>query len=472
MLSNKTIFKGEISRLPSHSKKWSRRIAACFAGDYAAGVSNLGFAALCEVISTFDSFYLQRFFGVNPYAIETNEFLGNFDIICASISFELDFINFVELLTSSNIEVCAEFRSNKIVIVGGAAVSVNPFPLSKVADVIFLGTGTSRITEIFENIAICGVGSQAKMSLLQQLSSISGVWIPALQPLPPQNICSEESILPSSTVVSSFAAFPNTVLVQIQRSCPYNCAFCVTPKLYAPFQNFDVDKILACATAFESKTRRIGLVGAAAADFSSFEQLIENLIALNVDVNLSSLRADRVDDKLIDILLRRGQQKTLTFAPETGSERLKKLCRKYIVIDDIVLRVAKVRPDELKLYYIIGLPTETLDDVQETVREAIAIYNAVRSMVTKVSISVNALVPKKFAQWQNEKMEDHFSLKHKLALFKQQIQSSKNLALDINYNKNVRAQWFLSVDENLSPDMFANFKSRSHILNSILDSAG
>jgi len=471
VLSNKTIIKGEITRLPDHSKKWSRRVATCFAGDYAAGASNLGFAALCEVVSGIDSLYAQRFFGVTPYSIESNEFLGNFDIICASISFELDFINFVELLTSGNVELYAESRANKLIVVGGAAVSVNPFPLSKVADVIFLGTGTSRIIKMFDDIALYGIGSQAKMSLLQKISTIEGVWVPALQPKPPRNICSSETILPSSTVISSFSAFPNTVLVQIQRSCPYNCSFCVTPQLYSPFENFEVDRILDCAKAFGPKIRRVGLVGAAAADFTNFEQLVESLLALGFDVNLSSLRADRVDDKLIDILLRRGQQKTLTFAPETGSERLKKLCHKRISVDDIVLRVAKVVPEELKLYYIVGLPTETLEDVQETIRECLAIFDAVKSIVKKVSISVNVLIPKKFARWQNEKMDDHFSLKHKLSIFTQQIRPSKQLALDVNYNKNARAQWFLSVDENLSPDIFASFQSRTQILNAILEYA-
>jgi len=440
-LNRKILLESEISILPKRQKKWTIRAAAVFPGTYKAGMSNLGFLTLFEKMHDFHQFFPQRFFSdFGPYSLEENEPLSSFSLIAASISYELDYIKFIKMLREGGIKISNEEREDgRLLIIGGAAVTINPYPMLYIADAIFIGEGIEYIEKILTVIAENPPGITPKIEILKNLSNVPGVWVPLLSDSPPRRAISKARIPPSSKIISSFSSFPNMVLVQIQRGCPYGCPFCATPYNFNPFLNYDIDSILEQLMMWGEMPKRVGLVGSAISDHPQIADIFDKLS--NSEVYTSSLRADKLSPELLE-KIRASKQKTLTFAPETGSERLKKIIKKFIYPENIVEVAEKTAAKEIKLYYIIGMPDEKINDVKDTIREIKIISKALRKK--RVKVSINPFVPKRGTPWESFPMETHESLMEKFKIISDNLKNVDNLKLDINYNRRLRAQWLLS----------------------------
>ena len=446
--------KSEISILPKRDKKWTIRSAAVFPNSYSAAMSNLGFLTLFGTMHEFYQFYPQRFFTGFDGSLEESEPLTSFPFIAVSIPYELDYLNLVSMLRENQIPVRADERANRIVIIGGAAPTINPRPLSKIADVIFVGEGQEFIRQILTVISEFPPGITDKNKILSKLAQIPGAWIPALQSEMPKIAVSTENVPPVSPIVSSFSAFPNMALIQVQRGCPYRCPFCATPVIHNPFCNFPAEKILENISIWKNEIFRVGLIGSAIADHPQISDIMESLISRDIEVYVSSLRLDNVGNRMIGIL-NNARQRVITFAPETGSARLKEKIGKMIFADDIIRISSQLNSPEIKLYYMVGMPNETMDDVSAIAEEIAEISAGLPSK--KISASVNAFIPKCTTLWGNEKMLTHTELQMRFDCLKKSLAKLKRVNLDTNYKRRIRLQWALSCGGNDIAEAIVNF---------------
>ncbi|MCD6418194.1 radical SAM protein [bacterium] len=459
--SPENLLLSEISLLPSRGKKWSVRAAAVFPNSYPVGMSNIGFLTLFARMHDFHQLYPQRFFKNFDVSLEERMPLSAFPIIAASIAYEMDFFNFVDMLRRGGVSVDARQRENSIVIVGGAAVTINPVPLSLIADAIFIGQGKNSIRRIMQVVAENPPGISSKVEILNILSKFDGVWVPAIDKNIPARAIPDDETPPFSEIVSSFSALPNMMLVQIQRGCPFRCPFCATPTIYNPFYNFSFDKIAESFERWANRIFRVGLVGSAIADHPELGNIIDYLNSRKVEIYTSSLRLDRLKPETISSL-RLSRQKSLTFAPETASERLKSTIGKDVSLERLIEICEKLSPREIKLYYIIGLPEETDDDVAAIAKDVKKISDALTK--TRIVVSVNAFIPKKGTKWGHRKMAPHALLQRRAGILRRLLGNVKNVRLNINYKRRSRLQWAFSCGE----DDVANAMLKSKDLNELV----
>ncbi len=434
------LLRSERSLLPQRGKKWSFLAAALFPNRYAAAMSNLGFLTLWEVMHSFPQIFPQRFFTDVRGSLEEGRELSAFPVIAASISYEMDYINLVSLLRRGGVAVRRRERMDALLIVGGAAPTINPIPLAEVADAVFLGEGREHIQRIFELVCRLRPGFAPKDEILRALSTLPGVWVPALSPKPPERVSSAETLPPSSPVTSSLAAFPNMVLVQLQRGCPFSCPFCATPVIYNPFLNFEADSVLESVSRW-GRLSRVGLVGSAIAEYPKLAEVVDELQSRGAEVYTSSLRADRVDERVLSALSR-SAQKTLTFAPEAAAGHLKRTIGKEIDAQLVVDVAKRLAPKELKLYYIVGLPGEDEADVEEIVREVRAVASALKGCF--VVVSVNPFVPKRGTPWGEVPMAPHEELLRRFEIVRSGLSDVFGVRVDVNYSRRLRLQWAFS----------------------------
>lgn len=446
----------EISLLPHRGKKWAARAAAIFPNSYPNGMSNLGFLTLFSVMHDFPQLLPQRFFFGLTGSLEEGANLSAFPIIAVSIPYEMDYFNLISILRQNEIAIYAQERRKRIIIVGGAATTINPIPISKIADAIFIGQGREFISDIISVLANNPPGTVQKDAILNELSQISGVWVPASgKPIPKRAYSSEEQPL-TSPIVSSFASFPNMALVQIQQGCPYDCPFCATPKIYNPFINFTADAVIDKLSMWQGKIFRVGLVGSAIAEHPELRTIVESLATKGIEVSTSSLRIDRRKKSIIDALML-SKQRTVTFAPEAGSYRMKKAIGKKIYPEDVVWATEMLGANEVKLYYIIGLPEETNEDVSAIADEVQRIVQNLPKQ--RITISVNAFIPKRRTRWETEKMMAHSEIVSRFRILASLLGKFANVRLNVNYKRRMRLQWALSCGGEEIADALANAKN-------------
>ena len=464
MVRERKYLSAEISLLPDRTKKWSVRAAHIFPNTYAAGMSNLGYLAVFEVMHRFWQFFPQRFFGAEPFSLETGENLAQFPIISVSLSFEPDFLNLVRMFRRAGVPLRAE-RREQLVILGGAGATINPYPYSPFADAIFIGEGTEYIEKIFAILAENPVGWVPKAEILPELAKIPGVWVPTADSQPPPRAISKSEIPPAGKTLSSFASFPNMVLVQIQRGCLFACPFCATPVIYNPFKNFSAESIISALAPWEEiGYSRVGLVGSAIADHPELGELLDYFAARDVEVFTSSLRVDRLTDELLKKLAHTTRH-TVTFAPETGSPHLKRQIRKDISAEGIISASAKIPVREIKLYYIVGLPGETEEDVRLTGEEIKTISRALGDR--KIVASVNPFIPKRGTRWGDFPMMSHQELVRRFGILKKILRGQKNVIIDVNYKRRTRIQWALSVGGREVGEAFLETDNVSEIISKL-----
>jgi radical SAM superfamily enzyme YgiQ (UPF0313 family) len=459
--TSKELLQSEISLLPSKSTGWKIRCAAVFPSDYSAAMSNLGFQTLFEKMHNFQMFYPQRFFAnLKSGSLEEKKPLSSFQLIMVSLSYELDYFNILKMFKYYGIAPNRKHRHrDRIVIAGGAAPSINPYPISLIADAIFIGEGGDCIENIIEVLSNNPPGFTDKSIILKELSLIPGLWVPELQDKPPEKALSNVNIPSVTTILSSFASFPNIVLVQIQRGCASNCPFCATPVTFNPFYNYSADSVLKQLHRWEIFPKRIGLIGSAIADYPQLTKLFEYL--RDSEIYTSSIRIDRLNSQCLNVL-KLSKHRTMTFAPETGAQRLKAELGKIITPEDIIAVSSQLPASTIKLYYIIGLPSESIKDVQETIEEISFVAKSLSKK--KFTISVNAFVPKRNTLLENCSMMPHDELTKRFELIKSGLRNIPNLRLDINYKRKSRAQWVLSCGGKDIANVLVNCKSTSDFL--------
>jgi radical SAM superfamily enzyme YgiQ (UPF0313 family) len=448
-------------------KDWGGRVrvALVYPNTYAVGMSNLGFQTIYEHLNRLPQVVCERVFfpdpedvdeyrrtGTAPFSLESQRALADFDLIGFSVTYEGDYINVVRLLRMAGLPARAAERgpADPVVIMGGVCAFSNPEPVAPFMDVIVVGEGEEVVGEIIAAWQEHGAtgAPDARPRFLDALLSVGGLYVPSAYEMnyaadgciasvnptvpgaPPvvvkRRLRDVNAFETRSIVKTPQAEYGHMQLLEVGKGCGRGCRFCLEGQVYRPVRHRSLDSLRESVKEIAKDTRRVGLVGACVSDYPWIGDLMKVLEEHGVEVSISSLRADSLTEDLV-ASLQRGGHRTLTVAPEAGTERLRGVVRK--VITDAQLYAAcdllrKYGIPNLKCYFMIGLPTETeadvlaIVDLAERMLERLRVPGPDGHPFGKLTLSVSSFVPKPWTPFQWAAFEAARSLEGKLEIIK------------------------------------------------------
>lgn len=411
-------------------KDWGGRlaIALVYPNSYYVGMSNLGFQTIYGILNSHDRMVGERAFweGKAPLSLESQRPLGDFAILAFSISYELDYLNAVQLLKAEGIPLLAEQRheGHPLLIGGGPCITSNPEPLADIFDCLAIGEAEVILPGFIETAQEYIAGGRTE--LLQALSKLPGIYVPALsQTVSRQWAKDIDSFATTSVVLTPETELGDMYLMEIARGCRRGCRFCLAGYAFRPFRARSVEKLAAQAEAGLSHGKRLGLIGADIADYPQLDTLLQELGNRQARLSVSSLRVKPLSERLLRALAD-SNTRTVTLAPEAGSERLRRTIGKPFSEDDIlraVDRVARRAFPQLKLYFMVGLPGETDDDVQDLIKLALTCRELIerRKSPTRIILNVAPFVPKAGTPFQRCGMTEPQALERRLRMVRSSL---------------------------------------------------
>jgi radical SAM superfamily enzyme YgiQ (UPF0313 family) len=413
-------------------KDWGGRVpvAIIYPNSYYLGMSNLGIHALYALFNGYLKVVGERVFleaerRRAPAAIESGRPLTDFAVLAFSISYELDYFNVVSLLKASGIPVHAADRDERypLIIAGGPCMTANPMPLAPFFDCLGIGEAEAILPQVMPVLEE-GIGG-ARHELLRALVGLPGIYVPSIPsptPVARRWAVDLDKFATTSVILTEGTELGDLFLIEAERGCPRGCRFCMVSTAFAPMRCRSADNILKQAWQGLHQRRRIGLVGPAVTDHPQINEIMTGLNRLNAEISLSSLRIGSVSAAVLEALAR-GKARTITMAPEAGSQRLRDLINKGTTEDQILEvtdGIARHGFQQLKLYFIVGLPTETDEDCEEIVRLATAIKERLDRGpgTTRLTLNVAPFVPKAGTPFQWLPMADQETLNRRLGILR------------------------------------------------------
>jgi radical SAM superfamily enzyme YgiQ (UPF0313 family) len=471
------------------------RIALAFPNTYFVGMSNLGFQTVYRLFNNQPDIVCERVFlppkqelksllesGARIVALESQTPIHEFDVLAFSVSFEWDYTNILTLMRLAGIPVRANERTtdHPLILIGGAVTFVNPEPLALFADVIAAGEGEALIPTLVEAMRI----STSRHRLLRTLTEKRGFYIPSFYDVeyaaaggiqryvakegtgaPPvvhkAAIKSTDAVDPPSTsIFTPDTEFGSRFLVEVVRGCANLCRFCWAGYNYLPVRAFSSERILELARAARPHASRAGLVSIALCDHPEIEHILRGLGDMGYSISPASLRLDDLTPTIVT-LLRESGERTLTIAPETGSDRLRRVINKTITNDEIVDAAELIFSsgfENLKLYYMIGLPTEmdedlvAIRDLTLQLRDVMLRHARRRGRIGRIVASVNPLVPKPATTYQWQPMERADVIEQKMKRLRTLVSDIDNVYFNIKSERHSYYQALLSLgDRRVAP---------------------
>ncbi len=468
-------------------RNWGGKLTVClvYPNHYATAMGNLGFQSVYASINSFPGAICERAFlpaaaeeaeyrrsGTRLLSLESQRPLSEFDVVAFSVSFENDYLNIPKILELAGIKSFSSDRSAScpLLIAGGAALFLNPEPVAELIDLVCVGEAEPILPSLLGLLQ--NEEGTGRRELLLKASRLPGIYVPELygfsysgctvtaiehdpeSPLPVRRVYDPD--LGQSAVASKMFApdieFSDMFLIEVSRGCPRGCRFCAAGFIYHPYRQRPLALLKAEVEHGLHLKRRIGLVGAAVSDHPDLGELCRWITDREGRVSVSSLRIDAVDDALLDALHSSGH-KTVALAPEGGSQRLRDLIRKGIdegQILDACDRLIGRDILNLKLYFIVGLPTETMEDLEEMVSLIGKIRDRVITAARKnrrlgsLLLSVNPFVPKPFTPFQWCGMERLESLEKKYAFLRRAAGNLSNVKIQLESLREAYLQALLS----------------------------
>jgi radical SAM superfamily enzyme YgiQ (UPF0313 family) len=413
------------------------RVALAFPNSYFVGMSNLGLQTVYKLFNADERVVCERVFlppkqdlqamfdrRIPLVTIESQTPVRDFDIFAFSVSFEWDYTNLVTMLRLAGLKPRADARDRRdpLIVIGGAVTFVNPEPLAPFADVIAAGEAERLVPPLVD----AWTQAENRQDLLERLAGERGFYIPsfygvtydgpgrvaAITPLPGTNApavvrkaavkATEALDPPSTSIFTPDTEFGSRFLIEVVRGCANLCRFCWAGYNYLPVRPFPTERILQLAEAARAHSNRVGLVSIALCDHPDIVLILERLVAMGYGISPASLRLDDLTEPIVS-LLRQSGERSITIAPETGSDRLRRVINKTVTNDEILDRadlIFRMGIENLKLYYMIGLPTETDDDLVAIrdltlqMHERMLAHARPRGTIGRIVASVNPLVPK------------------------------------------------------------------------------
>ncbi|NPV00151.1 MAG: radical SAM protein [Brevinematales bacterium] len=419
-----------IHRYPkSRSRK---NIAVVFPNCYRLGMSNLGFHSVYNEVQNIPDVMCERVFfdqgTKSPVSVETGRGLGEFDLIFISVSFETDIINCVAMLEGAGIPISPDGRAKPYIITGGIAAVFASGYLMEFSDAVACGDAPLLVRPVVE----AALESVDRDAFITALSGIDGIYTRSGGTDAVSYLRDSEWKYPAHTVIlSDKTEFADRGLFEISRSCKYKCAFCLVSRAYGEYEALPMERVIETADYYQGLTDKLGMVAATSTNHPDFARIIEELNRRGFRLSFSAFRIEPLDDALLKAIID-NENKTLTVAPETVSPRLKKLIHKDIpepLILDKIRAACMYGIKRLKLYFLIGLPGETMEDIDGIIRLVTEIH-AVSSVNVKATgyqpeiiVDINPLVPKPLTELQGAPMESEKSLRKKTVYLKNRLRS-------------------------------------------------
>ena len=450
------------------TKDWAGvrvKLALAYPDVYEIGMSNLGLAILYDLVNRRPDALAERVYtpwpdmaaalrraGVPLYSLESRHPLSAFDCVGFTLQYELNYTNVLEMLDLAGIPLHSTARDERhpLIIAGGSA-TYNPEPLAGFFDLFVIGEGEEVLLELLDLIA--DARSRPRADLLRQAARIPGVYVPRLYAVDYDDRGRVASIAPVFTDVSPtvtkriVACLPPPVTrpivpfldivhdraaIEIQRGCSEGCRFCQAGMIYRPVRERRPEDILDAVDELLRNTGydEVGLLSLASSDYSQIEPLLQALVARyapqHVSFSLPSLRVDAFSVGLAQMV--QATRKTgLTFAPEAGSERLRAVINKNVTENDLLQTAEAAYAagwDRIKLYFMLGLPTETDEDVLEIarlVRRVLDLGRKHRRGRAQVHVSASTFVPKPHTPFQWMPLADLDLVEHRQSLLKERL---------------------------------------------------
>jgi radical SAM family uncharacterized protein len=452
-------------------KDWGGKIsvALVYPNTYAVGMSNLGFQTIYRHLNAMPDVVCERVFmpepadldemrraQVPPFSLESLRPLTAFHLVGFSVTYEGDYVNVLRLLGMAGIPLRATERRphDPLVLMGGVCAFSNPEPIAPFMDFVVVGEGEELVVEL---IGAYRAGYRDRAGLLASLAGLDGIYVPerydiaygedgiitdvaARDGAPAvvakrrlRNVNAFETV---AAVKTPHAEYGHMALLEVGKGCGRGCRFCLEGQVYRPVRHRSVDALRETVERMAaSGERRIGLVGACVSDYPWLGDLLKVVEANGMELSISSLRADSLSDGLVAALAR-GGHRTLTMAPEAGTERLRRAIRKSIVDDQLMTACDLVRAHgipNLKTYFMIGQPTETLEDVEAIpelagrMLERLRVLDPAGRPFGRLTLSVSSFVPKPWTPFQWAPFDGAESLQSKLEIIKRGVRRFSNV---------------------------------------------
>ena len=479
-------------------KDWGGKVSVALAypNIYSLGMSNLGFQTVYRLFNDRPRVVCERLFlpegqemslllrsGKALSSLESHTPMHQFDLVAFSLSFENDYPNILKILALGKIPLLVEERpvTFPLVMAGGVAAFLNPEPLASFFDFFLLGEAEASLHAFVDLLlALRYTGAERKDVLRGLARGMDTLYVPSLygpeydkagtlnsfvpqEPgLPPvvASACSarqgsEEGAVPLSAITTPDTEFGGKILIELGRGCGRSCRFCAAGYVYRPPRVYPESDLLSCTEKALETCSQMGLMATALSDVPGLENITSLIVQKGGRFSLSSLRADAVTPGLLKYLKRAGQR-TIAIAPEAGSERLRRVINKHLTRDQIIEAVrliARTGAFSIRLYFLIGLPTETKDDVAQIVdlvkgiKHHMVKESARRGSIGRIRLSVNCFVPKPFTPFQWFPMEHLSSLKDKQKWLRKRLSSEGGVTVSFDVPRWAYVQALLSLGD-------------------------
>ncbi len=452
----------EVNSVKKDPRKAEIRFCICFPDVYEIGMSHLGIQILYDMFNKREDVYCERVYSPWPdlhkimkeqqiplFALETQEPVKDFDFLGITIQYEMCYTNILQILDLSQIPMLAKDRGTDMpFVIGGGPCVYNPEPLADFFDLFYIGEGEISYDALFELYKDWKASKASRQEFLRKAAQIPGIYVPSLYQVSYQEdgtiadfspieegipakvekqivLDMTEATYPTKPLVPFLKATQDRVVLEIQRGCIRGCRFCQAGMIYRPTREKNVERLKRQASAMLQNTgyEEISLSSLSSSDYTGLKELVtwlmEEFKEKGVNISLPSLRIDAfsldVMSKVQDI-----KKSSLTFAPEAGSQRLRNVINKGLTEEVILEGAAEAFAggwQKVKLYFMLGLPTETLED-QEAIAElaneiAVRYYEIPkeqRNGKCQITISTSFFVPKPFTPFQWAKMypKEHY----------------------------------------------------------------
>lgn len=477
---------GELNSFNKDLDKIDIRFAFCFPDVYEVGMSHLGMKILYHTLNMREDTFCERVFApwddmeklmreneIPLYALESKDSIKKFDFVAFTLQYEMSYTNVLNMLDMANIKVRASERGedDPIVLCGGPC-AVNPEPLYDIADIFSIGAGEEHLNEILDLYQEFKKQGKTKKEFLREASKLEGSYVPSLyevtykedgtikefkpkyddvKPKVKRRIITDynEVEYPDKLVVPYTEIVHDRIMLETMRGCTRGCRFCQAGMIYRPVREKKTEKLLELADKLVKSTGydEISLTSLSICDYSDIQNLINKLVEKyrekNIGIALPSLRIDSFSVDLIKEI-QKVRKTGLTFAPEAGTQRMRDVINKGVTEEnlmDSVTSAFKSGWSTIKLYFMIGLPYETIEDVcgiadlaQKVADAYYRIPKEERKKGLKITVSTSILIPKPFTPFQWVPMENIEAVREKIVALRKKI---RNRAITYNWHESL-----------------------------------
>lgn len=475
---------GEFNSYNKDKDKVDIRYAFCFPDVYEVGMSHLGTKILYYVLNEREDTFCERAFAPWPdmeklmrennidlYALESKDSLRNFDFLGFTLQYEMSYTNVLNMLDMAGIPIRASQRGEEYpIVMCGGPCAYNPEPLYDIADFFVIGEGEEVINEVLDIYK--EYKGKSKKEFLKVISKIQGIYVPSFyevsynedktikefkpiyEDLPAKvkkriitNL--NESIYPDKLIVPYTEIVHDRIMLETFRGCTRGCRFCQAGMIYRPVREKNTSKLMEQVDDLIKKTgyEEVSLTSLSICDYSDIENLIHSIIMKYKDENVGvSLPSLRIDSFSVDLIkeIQKVRKTGLTFAPEAGSQKMRDVINKGVSEEDLINSVRSAFEagwSTIKLYFMIGLPYEDMEDVkgiahlaEKVVDEYFNVPKKIRNKGLKVTVSTSTFVPKPFTPFQWAPQDDMKTVREKINTIRNTI---KSRAITYNWHESL-----------------------------------